>query len=589
MSFNQAKLDKIDNQSRGIFDTYIYKTDDTCAEVQAAGYFTASRFAKADPVSWENAIIEVQCADGFGKGFIDNLGNFVFLIGGDVAPAFCAWLDYADDAFGGATFVRDEPSKEYDITTLGGGFTGINFFNITDPVNSESDSLSVENTLVTAGTPNGAIGLFLIQDQGAPSPEIICGVGNQAGTFIDFVTGAPIGAAPYVNGYQIGLTFDFSTGTALGYDGSGNSSSLTVDPVYDDSLPLQIAWIGGSADATTNVYSPNTGDRPFDLPQSNGEGYCNVIPVPPPTLCTPVTWIVNEGTPPNNQTIQVGGVNNLTVDAVSLGNEVLESGVAANQLIPAANSFTEEVKIEAQVTQIPPAPITHQPFFNLGFYHDVDQPIPTLISVLTYVPYVFGGTLIDTLGNVVGSGYNFQNPTDIAAYFDPNPQQKKYAFIAEATAGAGSIDVHGIVTPAAQFELEEVIAANIVANGFTDPTIESMTIHPSDNRVVVITYTLASGDATVSVTPSGGVGITEQTNISQPYQLASSRAKIDNSFGGDSDIVLPIAAGFDPAKPIYMVSGLGSGDVIGGQLTTTFNFGSSNFNLGEDADRWCNV
>jgi hypothetical protein len=63
MPFDQKKLDRNFNQTRGIFDKYAYATADTLAEVQAQGYFAESRFAGGD--DWANGIIDVQAADGF--------------------------------------------------------------------------------------------------------------------------------------------------------------------------------------------------------------------------------------------------------------------------------------------------------------------------------------------------------------------------------------------------------------------------------------------------------------------------------------------------------------------------------------------
>ena len=92
MSFIQFQVTKIAKQSRGIFDTYIYRTKDTCAEVSAAGYFDECRFAIGDPDSWNFAIIEVLASDCYSKGTIVN-GDFVALVSsGGVAPALCQLL-----------------------------------------------------------------------------------------------------------------------------------------------------------------------------------------------------------------------------------------------------------------------------------------------------------------------------------------------------------------------------------------------------------------------------------------------------------------------------------------------------------------
>lgn len=65
MAFSQRKLDKSINQSRGIFDKYIYRSDDTIAEIEAADYFSESRFLIREPEEWNNGIIEINASDGY--------------------------------------------------------------------------------------------------------------------------------------------------------------------------------------------------------------------------------------------------------------------------------------------------------------------------------------------------------------------------------------------------------------------------------------------------------------------------------------------------------------------------------------------
>lgn len=65
MAFQQFKLDKIINQSRGIFDKYIYSpdNDDTIADILVSGYFDQSRFI--DDEDWVGGIMEISAADDF--------------------------------------------------------------------------------------------------------------------------------------------------------------------------------------------------------------------------------------------------------------------------------------------------------------------------------------------------------------------------------------------------------------------------------------------------------------------------------------------------------------------------------------------
>lgn len=66
MPFEQFRLDKSVNQSRGIFDKYIYVSDvDTITQIRAVNYFAQSRFFTDDPESWIGALIEVRGTDGY--------------------------------------------------------------------------------------------------------------------------------------------------------------------------------------------------------------------------------------------------------------------------------------------------------------------------------------------------------------------------------------------------------------------------------------------------------------------------------------------------------------------------------------------
>ncbi len=74
--FDQKKLDRSVLQSRGIFNKYVYETNDTIATVQTTGYFLESRFALIDGdltngMGWNGGIIECQCSDGYFIGRIN--------------------------------------------------------------------------------------------------------------------------------------------------------------------------------------------------------------------------------------------------------------------------------------------------------------------------------------------------------------------------------------------------------------------------------------------------------------------------------------------------------------------------------------
>lgn len=76
MGFVQEKIDRSSSQSRGIFNKYVYTTEDTLADVQTPGYFAACRFAVLDGAEtngngWHNGIIEAHCSDGYIIGRMD--------------------------------------------------------------------------------------------------------------------------------------------------------------------------------------------------------------------------------------------------------------------------------------------------------------------------------------------------------------------------------------------------------------------------------------------------------------------------------------------------------------------------------------
>lgn len=76
MSFNQEKIDRSSDQSRRIFNRYVYRTDDTITDVGSPGYFSACRFAIIDgPATnsngWHQGIVECHCSDGYVLGVMD--------------------------------------------------------------------------------------------------------------------------------------------------------------------------------------------------------------------------------------------------------------------------------------------------------------------------------------------------------------------------------------------------------------------------------------------------------------------------------------------------------------------------------------
>jgi hypothetical protein len=527
---------------------------------------------------------------------------------GSGASAFCDWAAFYNLVFG-ANITVNEPAKTISVTTTGASFEGAQFMALEDrapappvPLNIqtlEPTVASFEHTFVTApdltGGNTNAL-LFFDAPLGGPgSPTVLAGIAYAFGDLIDAVTGDIIATFTLTDGYIMGVSYDNVSKTFTGYDSEGNSATLAKWETFQGSAPLYYGWQSGNTKATTAVHSPNLGDRPFELAGSTGVGYCNIEEYVP-VLCNPVTLDVEVGSPP--QTLVLSGANNLTATATSLGNQVIGSGVAAQETFTFDTS-TDEVKIETLMTISPSSYVAQLPVVTLNFFQDLYEPMPILVTSIAYAPTVGGGTLIDGFGDLLGQGFVFTNPTILATYIKNVPQQKVHVFQAAAGDG-GEITVHGVTTVITPADFQEEIAANIVADWASfgaDPTVEAVYLgDQSDARSVFIKYTEASGDAAVSV------AVTAETNPLNPpsfypinddilpYQPAQARHKFENSITGDADFFdVYLNPAFDPAKPIYMLSQINAGDVPGEVIEETVNFGSSAFVLGEDAFRWCNI
>ncbi len=78
MAFNQFKLDQATEQARGIFNQYVYETDDLIADCLVSGYWDQSRFAKTDP-DWIGSIILIKASDGVHYVEIDGSGSVIVI------------------------------------------------------------------------------------------------------------------------------------------------------------------------------------------------------------------------------------------------------------------------------------------------------------------------------------------------------------------------------------------------------------------------------------------------------------------------------------------------------------------------------
>lgn len=75
MVFIQFKFDRATYQTRGIFNTYVYETDDSASELLSSGYFDACRFKDED--GWLGGAIKALTSDGFIDLQITSIGVVV--------------------------------------------------------------------------------------------------------------------------------------------------------------------------------------------------------------------------------------------------------------------------------------------------------------------------------------------------------------------------------------------------------------------------------------------------------------------------------------------------------------------------------
>ncbi|MEE8327341.1 MAG: hypothetical protein V3R32_00920, partial [Nitrosomonadaceae bacterium] len=184
MSFVQIRLDKSVNQTREIFDKFIYRpgNGDTLANVLEPGYFSKSRFSGSD--AWVNAIIEAELDGGFYILGIDENGNafdrtpggpssgvqsvtgdgvdnsdpanpvLSFPDASEVSNAFDKSTDDASDI----QMANSSQSVQNKIVTMQNEIDD-NTQNITDLEDNKLSEVSVNSTLSGNGKPGSPLGV----------------------------------------------------------------------------------------------------------------------------------------------------------------------------------------------------------------------------------------------------------------------------------------------------------------------------------------------------------------------------------------------------------------------------------------------
>lgn len=92
MAFQQFKFDKIATQSRGIFNIYIYETEDTLIDVLATDYFLPCRFHNES--DWAGSIIKCKCSDGM---FELEIVNGIAIVSAN--QDLTGWAQYQDTQY----------------------------------------------------------------------------------------------------------------------------------------------------------------------------------------------------------------------------------------------------------------------------------------------------------------------------------------------------------------------------------------------------------------------------------------------------------------------------------------------------------
>lgn len=138
MAFQQFKLDRSINQSRDIFDMYIYRPDngDLSADIQVPEYFKASRFAP----DWIDSIITVDVDDAYIVARIKDSGSLEVLF---------------DSSTSGGSSVTAFNGRTGAIIPDKGDYLPFYLEKIDNviPINSEADFPTQDGSTITLGGP----------------------------------------------------------------------------------------------------------------------------------------------------------------------------------------------------------------------------------------------------------------------------------------------------------------------------------------------------------------------------------------------------------------------------------------------------
>lgn len=262
MAFNQFKLDRSVKQARGIFNKYIYETDDTIAEVTSAGYFSQSRFAITDNdetngMGWNGGIVECSCSDGYLIGQIsggslsgvvpalaDNLDQRVIVSqASDLSGVLDSTKEYFIDG------IIDMGAQQITIPAGGLNLSGYNF-DISQLVSSEAGY-----TMFVS--PVGGSGNLLGKDYGLE----VSGVGSQVYN-IESVTGNEafeFARINYNNCSSLGVITNYRQGLEAGTGRFGGKPELTLAGTWAGGFFIDTSIVRGMADGPYSLFKSGAG------------------------------------------------------------------------------------------------------------------------------------------------------------------------------------------------------------------------------------------------------------------------------------------------------------------------------------------
>jgi hypothetical protein len=126
MPFNQSKLAKSVDQTQDIFDKYVYKTEDSLAEVTSSGYFSQSRFSGTE--GWAEGYIDAMTADGYAFLQISRDGNSAMAVSSGGGSS--TFLDLSDTpssyaGFSGQVAAVNEAEDGLEFLDNGGAVSSL--------------------------------------------------------------------------------------------------------------------------------------------------------------------------------------------------------------------------------------------------------------------------------------------------------------------------------------------------------------------------------------------------------------------------------------------------------------------------------